>query len=274
MLIPGAGYDHFHIPSFSKHSVLATNVPTAVDDATADTGLFLMLGALRNFRPSFLALANAPHTFRPSPSPALGRDPEGGKVLGILGMGGIGRNFVRKCRPFGMKVIYHNRRRLADPALEEGATYVSFEEVLQQSDIISVHVPLNEYTRHLLGKKELAMCKKGVCIVNTARGAVIDEAALVEALESGQVGSVGLDVFEEEPKVHEGLLKNERAFLLPHMGTATQETQVKMEEWCIGNVRCAVEWICEGKKERAREMSVVPEQVDLFEKLLVEPVEH
>lgn len=174
-----------------------------------------MLGALRNFRPSFLALTNSPHTFRPSPAPALGRDPEGGKVLGILGMGGIGRNFVRKCRPFGMKVIYHNRRRLADPTLEEGATYVSFEEVLKQSDILSVHVPLNEHTRHLLGKKELAMCKKGVCIVNTARGAVIDEAALVEALESGHVGSVGLDVFEEEPKVHEGLLKNERAFLLP-----------------------------------------------------------
>jgi glyoxylate reductase len=133
-------------------------------------------------------------------------------------MGGIGRNFARKCRALDMEIVYHNRKRLADVSLEEGARYVGFEELLGMSDVVSVHVPLNSNTRHLLGKKELGMCKKGVVIVNTARGAVIDEAALVEALESGQVGSVGLDVFEEEPKVHEGLLRNDRVLLLPHMG--------------------------------------------------------
>lgn len=144
-------------------------------------------------------------------------------------MGGIGRNFARKCKALDMRVIYHNRRRLQDPELEEGAQYVTFDELLTKSDVISVHVPLNQHTRHLLGKAELAKCKRGVVIINTARGAVIDEAALVEALESGQVGNVGLDVFEEEPKVHEGLIKNERALIIPHMGTWTVETQQKME---------------------------------------------
>ena len=230
----GAGYDQLSIPALTDHKILASNVPTAVDDATADTAVFLLLGALRGFGTSQFALRKG--KWRGAPPPPLGHDPQG-KVLGILGMGGIGRNMAKKCRALGMSVVYHNRHKLSTQE-EDGAEYLGFDELLAKVDVLSVNVPLNPNTRHLLGAKELAKCKKGVCIVNTARGAVIDEAALSEALDSGHVGSVGLDVYEEEPKIHEGLVKNPRAFLLPHMGTWTKETQTKMEEWAISNVEC------------------------------------
>jgi len=138
------------------------------------------------------------------------------------------------------------------------------------SDVVSVHVPLNAATRHLLGRRELGLCKRGVVVVNTIRGCVIDGAALVEALESGQVGNVGLDVFEEEPLVHRGLLGNERAVLLPHCGTWTVEMLMEMEVETMRNVKCAMEWYEEGKKERGRELSVVVEQRELLEKLLAD----
>ncbi|KAL9052762.1 MAG: hypothetical protein Q9162_005182 [Coniocarpon cinnabarinum] len=260
----GAGYDQLSTDALTANNIVATNVPTAVDDATADTALFLMLGALR-FQSTQFALADG--KWRGDPPPMLGNDPEG-KTLGILGMGGIGRNLVRKCKPFGMKVLYHNRKPL--PTSEtEGATYVSLDELLAQSDILSVHVPLNSQTRHLLGAAELAKCKKGQCIVNTARGAVIDEAALVDALNQGHIKSAGLDVYEEEPKVHPGLVKHERAFLLPHMGTWTKETQEAMEEWCIENVERAVRGL-KGEKGQWEGMSVVGEQKELIGKWIRE----
>ena len=255
----GAGYDQLSTSALSDHNIIATNVPTAVDDATADTALFLMLGALR-FASTQFALADG--KWRGNPPPPLGNDPEG-KTLGILGMGGIGRNFVKKCKPFGMKLLYHNRRKLSESE-EEDAEYVSFEELLAKSDILSVHVPLNQHTKHLIGKNELEKCKKGQCIVNTARGAVIDEAALVSALESGHIRSVGLDVYEEEPKVHPGLVKHERAFLLPHMGTWTKETQTQMEEWCISNVERGVKGLKGDAKKEWESMSVVSEQKELL----------
>lgn len=124
-----------------------------------------------------------------------------------------------------MKIQYHNRRQLP-PNEENGATYVSFEELLKTSDVLSLNLALNPKTKHIIGKPEFEKMKDGIIIVNTARGALIDEAALVEALKSGKVWTAGLDVFEEEPKIHPGLLECENAVLLPHVGTATYETQV------------------------------------------------
>lgn len=261
----GAGYDQLQPQALLEHQphpIIATHVPTAVDDATADTGIFLLLGALRNFNTSLVALREG--QWRGQPNPALGHDPQG-KLVGILGMGGIGRNFARKCRAFGMRVAYHNRRRLS-AADEDGAAYLGFDELLGQADVILVSVPLNPHTRHLIGAPEFAKMKDGIVIVNTARGAVIDEAALVEALDRGKVGSAGLDVYEEEPKVHEGLVRNRNVLLLPHMGTWTQETQEKMERWNMGNVRCALEG-------RFEEMSVIAEHRQAFEKLMAEKKE-
>lgn len=249
----GAGYDQIDVHACSSRNppIHVSNVPTAVDDATADVNMFLIIGALRNFNAGMQALRRG--EWLGNPLPALGHDPQG-KVLGILGMGGIGRNLKRKAEVFGMKVIYHNRKKL-DSGLEDGAEYVSFDELLARSDVLSLNLPLNKNTRHIISHAELAKMQDGVVIVNTARGAVMNEDALVQALDSGKVRSVGLDVFEDEPKVHPGLLRNPNVILVPHMGTWTVETQLAMEEWAIDNVRRAVET---GKLK-----SPVPEQAGL-----------
>jgi glyoxylate reductase len=138
-----------------------------------------------------------------------------------------------------MKIIYHNRKPLS-PTLAGDATYVSFDELLSQSDVISLNLSLNASTRHIIGSNEFEKMKDGVVIVNTARGPLIDEAALVAALESGKVFSAGLDVFEEEPKVHAGLLNNDKVVILPHMGTSTFETQANMERLVLTNLKKAI----------------------------------
>ncbi|KAM0723197.1 hypothetical protein Q7P37_001397 [Cladosporium fusiforme] len=249
----GAGYDQIDIQACSARSppLRVSNVPTAVDDATADTAVFLLLGALKNLNSAMFALRRG--EWKGQPAPSLGRDPQG-KVLGILGMGGIGRNMMRKCEVFGMTTIYHNRRKLTDEQAG-GAMWVEFGELLARADVLSLNLPLNTNTHHIISTAEFAQMKNGVVIVNTARGAVMDEAALVQALKSGQVSSVGLDVFEDEPRVHPGLLENPNVMLLPHMGTYTVETMEKMERWCIGNVREAL--------EKGALRSPVPEQADL-----------
>ncbi|ATY62261.1 glyoxylate reductase [Cordyceps militaris] len=240
----GAGYDQIDVAACRAHNIRVSNTPTAVDDATADITLFLLLGALRNLNAGMQALRAGTFRGRPDSLPALGHDPQG-KVLGILGMGGIGRNVAAKARVFGMRVRYHNRRRLA-PAEEDGAEYVDFATLLAESD---------PNTRHIISTKEFGMMKRGIVVVNTARGAVMDEAALVEALDAGIVSSAGLDVFEKEPEVHPGLLANDRVMLVPHMGTWTEETETKMEEWALDNVRLAL--------QEGRLKSIVPEQKDM-----------
>lgn len=249
----GAGYDQVDVHACSARNppIRVSNVPTAVDDATADVNMFLILGTLRNFNTGMMALREG--KWRGQPAPALGHDPEG-KVLGILGMGGIGRNLKKKAEAFGMEVIYYNRRQLSEE-LAAGAKYVSFDELLATSDVLSLNLPLNKNTHHIIGKPEFDKMKDGVVIVNTARGAVMDEDALVQALDAGKVSSVGLDVFEEEPKVHPGLISKPNVLLVPHMGTWTVETQTSMEEWAIGNIRLAL--------ETGKLRSPVPEQADL-----------
>ncbi|KAJ5168240.1 uncharacterized protein N7482_003834 [Penicillium canariense] len=249
----GAGYDQVDVHACSaRHPPLrVSNVPTVVDNATADVNMFLILGALRNFNTGMHTLRQG--NWLGQERPALGHDPQG-KTLGILGMGGIGRNLKKKAEAFGMKVIYHNRRQL-DEELSGGAQYVTFDELLSTSDVLSLNLPLNKKTRHIISKAEFAKMKDGVVVVNTARGAVMDEAALVDALDSGKVFSAGLDVFEEEPKVHPGLLRNQNVILVPHMGTWTVETITAMEAWAIENISLA---LTTGKLK-----SPVAEQVDL-----------
>jgi len=142
----------------------------------------------------------------------------------------------------GMKIQYYNRNRLS-PEQEKAAgdaKYVSFDQLLATSDVLSLNLPLNPKTRHIISRAEFAKMKDGVVIVNTARGAVMDEAALVEALDSGKVASAGLDVYEDEPNIHPGLIKNENVLLVPHLGTHTYETQKAMEVLVIGNIRSAI----------------------------------
>ncbi|KAK9466754.1 D-isomer specific 2-hydroxyacid dehydrogenase [Lipomyces arxii] len=230
----GAGYDKIDVAACVARGIKVSNTPGTVDDATADVNFFLILGAIRNFNKGIANLREGKWLSGVN----LAHDPEE-KVLGILGMGGIGRAVKRRADAFGMITQYHNRTKLSDE-LGGGAKYVSFDELLATSDIISLNLPLNANTRHIISKEAFSKMKDGVVIVNTARGAVMDEDALVDALASGKVSSVGLDVFEAEPKIHPGLLSNNNVILLPHMGTQTFETQHKMEVQVIDNIRAGI----------------------------------
>lgn len=246
----GAGYDNIQVPACTERGIQVSSTPLAVNDATADTALFLMLAALRKVTIPFTAVRKGEWRGKGF---ELGHDPKK-RVLGILGMGGIGKAVATRARAFGMSIQYHNRNRLpADQ--EDGAKYVSFEELLKTSDVLSLNLALNASTRHIISKPQFDMMKEGMVIVNTARGPIINEAALVDALNSGKVGAAGLDVFEEEPKIHPGLLENTNAVLLPHIGTATWETQKDMELLVLDNLKSAIE----GKGLLTR----VPEQKDM-----------
>lgn len=247
----GAGYNNIDIAACTKRGIQVSSTPIAVNDATADVAIFLMLGALRNIKQSF----NAVNQGKWRGNFQLGHDPKN-KTLGILGMGGIGSAVAHRAKAFGMKIQYHNRTQLS-PNEENGAKYVSFEELLRTSDVLSLNLALNPSTRHIIGKPEFEKMKDGVIIINTARGALIDEAALVDALKSGKVWTAGLDVFEEEPKIHPGLLESENTVLLPHVGTGTFETQRDMELLVIDNLKSAIQndklltQVPEQKKDKA-----------------------
>ncbi|KIR72585.1 2-hydroxyacid dehydrogenase [Cryptococcus deuterogattii CA1014] len=191
-----------------------------------DTAIFLLLGAIRNFSRALLHARQG--TFN-SQLP-LSHDPEG-KVLGILGMGGIGSALARRAKPFGLKVQYHNRRRLAEEKEREtGATYVeSMDQLLATSDIVSLNLPLTDATKHLISDDSFSKMKPTSILINTARGPIVDEAALVRALESGKIAGCGLDVYENEPQITKELLDHPNALCLPHVGTVTVETQTEME---------------------------------------------
>ncbi|KAJ1019416.1 hypothetical protein NDA16_004533 [Ustilago loliicola] len=237
----GAGYDQLDVQALSQKGVQASNVPTAVDDATSDVALYLLLGALRRFP---LAKAQMKEGKFNSAFPFLeARDPRG-KTLGIVGAGGIGRAFAYKASyALGMKVMYHNRNRLSQEVESEaakgGMQYVkSLDELLQLSDVVSLHCPLTPATKGLIGRKQLEIMKKDAILINTARGPVVKEEELAQALEEGIIAGAGLDVFEAEPKIHDRLLalKDTKVELLPHVGTLTLETQTKMEAVCLRNL--------------------------------------
>ncbi|EYE99080.1 D-mandelate dehydrogenase-like dehydrogenase [Aspergillus ruber CBS 135680] len=247
----GAGYDNVDVDACTQKGIAVSSTPVAVNNATADVGIFLMIGALRQAYVPLTSIREGQWLGKST----LGRDPQG-KVLGILGMGGIGREMANRAKAFGMNIQYHNRSRLS-PELEGDSTYVSFDELLATSDVLSLNLALNESTRHIIGEKEFGKMKDGIVIVNTARGALINEKALVAAVDSGKVLSAGLDVYENEPVVESGLINNPRVMLLPHIGTMTYETQKDMELLVLNNLRSAV--------EKGKMITLVPEQKSAFQ---------
>lgn len=232
----GAGYDILDAEYITHKGLQMSHTPDVIVPATADTAMYLILGCLR----SFGRLERDLRDGKWCTATPLAHDPEG-KVLGILGMGGIGKSIRDKCKAFGFKkIIYYNRNRLPESE-ENGAEYVTMDELLAQSDVLNISAPLNKSTHHLIDRTALEKCKPGVIVVNTARGAIIDEQALADLLESGHIRSVGLDVFEHEPKIHPKLLQSPNAILLPHVGTHTVESRAHMEELVFENMRSAVE---------------------------------
>lgn len=253
----GAGYDQVDAIACRDLGLQLSNVPGKVDDSTADTNVFLILSCMRNFQ---LGHENLMAGKWPNDNKSAGT-PYGhslqGKTVGILGMGGIGRTIRDRLKGFGFKrIVYYNRTKL-DAELELGAEYcATLEEFVKVCDIISVNVPLNPHTRHLINADLIAKMKDGVVIVNTARGPVIDEAALKPALQSGKVFSFGTDVFENEPNVDMALANLPNVVSLPHMGTHTEETLFNMEELVVQNV--------EAFYKTGRVLTLVPELKGLF----------
>jgi glyoxylate reductase len=162
-----------------------------------------------------------------APTLLLGREVYG-KTLGIIGMGEIGAAVARRAKGFGMKTIYHNRKRDPEAEKELGAMYVSVDDLLRNSDYVSLHVPLTPETRHLIGEKEFAMMKPTAILLNASRGEVIDEKALIKALKEGRIDSAGLDVYEKEPRLSPGLAELDNVVLTPHTGSATYESRDRM----------------------------------------------
>ncbi|ODV60975.1 D-mandelate dehydrogenase-like dehydrogenase ASCRUDRAFT_145005 [Ascoidea rubescens DSM 1968] len=254
----GAGYDQIDIKPFSQRNIQVSNVPNLVNDSTANTHIFLLLSAMRNFQIGHHKLINnkwAKVNGAPTANTPIGFDPEG-LTVGILGNGGIGRAVRDRLIPFGFKkILYYNRNRLA-PDLEKDSIYASFDELLKNSDIISVNLPLNSKTFHIINKETISKMKDNVIIINTARGPVIDEISLIEGLKNGKIYSCGLDVFENEPlNVNKELLSLPNVVSIPHMGTHTFQTMKKMEEFVVDNVKA---FLKSGKLN-----ALVPEQKDL-----------
>lgn len=248
----GAGYDQIDVNALTARGVQVSNTPNAVVPGTADTNIFLVLGALRNFAYGQQQLRAGKWV----EGVELGHDPQG-KVLGIVGMGGIGQAVRDRAVPLGFaKIVYYNRRRLPEDLEKDSEYRASLDALLAEADVISINVPLNAHTHHLINKASIAKMKRGVVIVNTARGPVIHEQDLVDGLVSGQIGAVGLDVFEDEPRVHPGLVDHPRTLLLPHMGTHSYESRFDMENLVIKNLRAGL--------TTGRLITLVPEQEGVF----------
>ncbi|KAL7944182.1 hypothetical protein V8C42DRAFT_326079 [Trichoderma barbatum] len=236
-----AGYNDFDVPWMTSQGIWFCNTVDAVAEATADMAMFLTLSVVRNtYVAEMRARAGGWHE-RLAPT----RDPTG-MTLGIVGLGSIGRYLSSKAKVFNMKVKYYNRTRLS-AEIEEAchAEYCSsLEELLSQADVVSINCPLTPATRNLISRAEFRMMKDGVFLINTARGPIVDEEALIEALESGKVERAGLDVLNNEPNVNPYFRTSDKVVLQPHMGGWTDEAIRRAEKECIENV---LRWKREGR---------------------------
>jgi glyoxylate reductase len=233
------GYDNLDVPACTRAGVVATNTPDVLTEATADCAWALLLATARRVAESD-RYVRAGNFKRWDWERLRGLDFHG-KTLGIVGGGRIGQATGRRALGFGMTVLYTARTRKPDFEKACGARRVSLRDLLRRSDFVSVHVPLSKDTRHLIGARELALMKPTAILVNTARGPVVDEKALVAALKKGRIWGAGLDVFEEEPRVHPGLVGLDSVVLLPHIGSATEETRARMVETAMWNLAAGLQ---------------------------------
>lgn len=229
------GYNNIDLESAKKNNVIVTNTPAVLTETTAETAFALMIACSRRIVESDRWLRSnrfdgwAPMLF-------LGHDLHQ-KILGIIGLGRIGKALARRAfHGFDMKILYNDVSRDVEFEKEYKATFVSKEELLTQSDFVSLHTPLTPTTKHLIGKTELSIMKSTACLINTSRGPIVDELALIEALKTKKNFSAGLDVFEEEPTIPKELFALDNVVLLPHIGSASFETRSKMSIMAAQNI--------------------------------------
>lgn len=234
----GVGYNNIDVPEAHRRGVWITNTPDVLNDATADIAWALLFATARRVAEGDRLMRS--ETFSWQPEFMLGMDITG-RTLGVIGAGRIGRNFARKSRGFDMKVLYAGRRPSPEFEAETGGRFVPMDELLRESDFVSLHVPLTPETRHLIGERELGLMKRTAILINTSRGPVVDERALVRALESRTIWGAGLDVFENEPDTEPGLSALDNVVMTPHVGSATVETRVNMGLVAVANIAAALE---------------------------------
>ncbi|MCK9638561.1 MAG: NAD(P)-binding domain-containing protein [Prolixibacteraceae bacterium] len=231
----GVGFNNIDVTKATEMGIVVCNTPNAVTEPTAEMAFGLLLALTRNIALTDRGLRSNPH-FKWGMMENLGKGTFG-KTVGIVGMGRIGQAFARRAIASGMKVIYYNRTRLAgDIEQKYDCRLVSMKELLEKSDVISLHCPLNNETHHLLGEAAMQSMKQGAIIINTARGPVIDEKMLVKYLQNGKLGGAGLDVFEAEPVITPELLALDNVVLTPHNATGTIDTRIEIAHEAAANI--------------------------------------
>jgi len=236
----GVGYDNIDVAACTCRRIPVTNTPDVLTETTADLAFALLMAAPRRLVECDRYVREG--QWQSSKWELLWGSDIYGKTLGVYGLGRIGKAVVRRARGFSMRVIYYDVVRPA-PALEEelGAQFVDRETLLREADFLTLHVPLTPETHHLVGARELSMLKPTAFLINAARGKCVDEAALVEALQSKRLAGAGLDVFEHEPHVHPELLSLPNVVLAPHVGSATAQTRLAMAMLAVENLVAGLE---------------------------------
>ncbi len=228
------GYNNIDIEAARAEGVAICNTPDVLTDATADIALLLILAATRRaYEFETLLRAGGWEGFGPTSFLGMGVQ---GKVLGIVGMGRIGKAVATRCHALGMRVIYFNRSAVADPGVPGAEARPTIEAVMAEADVISLHIPGGPANRKLISAERLALMKPGAYLVNTARGDVVDEEALVAMLEGGRIAGAGLDVYFDEPRVPARLVALKNVTLLPHLGSATVQTRTAMGMLAVDNL--------------------------------------
>lgn len=233
------GYNNIDLDAAKACGVIVTNTPDVLTNATADITWALILAVARRVVEGDQLVRQNRWTGW-SPTQMLGVD-LADKTLGIIGMGRIGQAVARRAGGFEMKVLYWTRSERSPQPPDASWQRVSFEELLRRSDFLSLHVPLTQETRHLINEGALRLMKPTAFLINAARGPVVDEAALVKALQEHRLAGAGFDVYEKEPELHPGLRELSQVVLLPHLGSATTETRIKMGMMCVENVLAVLE---------------------------------
>lgn len=233
------GYNNIDLDAAQARGLIVTNTPDVLTDATADLTWALILATARRVVEGD-ALARSGNWTGWSPTQLLGAEVSG-RILGVIGMGRIGQAVANRSVGFRMPVLYHTGKPLAASSLPPEWESRSLHNVLSEADIVTIHVPLTPSTHHLIGARELALMRPTSILINTARGPIVDEAALADALKRGAIAGAGLDVFEQEPAIHPELTQLKQVVLLPHLGSATLHTRVQMGLVCLKNIQAVLE---------------------------------
>jgi len=233
------GYDNIDVEACNGRGILVTNTPDVLTEATADLGFALILAAARRVVEGDRYVREG--RWSQWQWNAMWGAEIHGKTLGLYGFGRIAQAIARRGRGFSMRILYHARHRVSDEIEKSlGAKFVDLDTMLRESDFLSLHVPLTPETRHAVSTPQLALMKPTAYLINTARGPVVDEQALVQALQAGTIAGAGLDVFENEPTVHPALLTMNNVTLLPHAGSATNDTRLRMAMLASENLLAAL----------------------------------